>query len=636
MPPLSRLLTFAIAAALGLSLAAPAEAARKKQTRSSSHQSRSHSTGARNLRPRPKAAPRPVAAEVDSATRLNQLYEAYWQASLKLNPLQATLQGDPRYNDQLPNLLSAAFRQQSHELNQEWLQKIEAIGPSGLHGQDLLSYQIFVRDARLRLDAERFPSWMLPINQYYNVANVMAMLGSGTGAQPFESVRDYDNWSRRSLEIPDLFNQAIANMREGIRAGVVQPKLLMRKVLPQLDALITPTAEQSIFWAPVRNLPEHFSAEDKARISAEYKRMIEYRIMPAYRALRGFIATEYLPACRDSDGRAALPNGAAWYAYDLRQSTGASDLTPAQAHALGLAQVAHLREQLQALMKQRRARGSMQKFIATMLNDPRQRFRNEDELLDAYRRWQVRVTSAVPKLFSLLPKASLDIKPVEAFRSQSAAAAAYLPPSADGDRPGTLYVNTATFASQHRWAVRSLFLHEAIPGHHLQLGLQQELKDLPRFRRVGGETAFVEGWGLYSEGLASALGLDGDANDAFGVLYDELWHALRLVVDTGVNSKGWTRQRAIDYLRENIAVDDEQAEAEVERAMAIPAQSLAHEVGLVRLRTLREQASRTLGPTFDIRAFHTEVLKDGSVPLDILSEKIERWTEQQRGTGTER
>ncbi|MFT4247589.1 MAG: DUF885 family protein [Pseudomonas sp.] len=628
--PLSRLLSLAIAAVLSLSLAAPAGAAKKNAKSQSTQQARAKASKTKPAKTR-QARPHTAPAQLDKATQLNALYDQYWDASLKLNPLQATLQGDTRYNDQLPNFLSAAFRQQSHEFASEWLAKVEAVGADGLSGQDLLSYEIFVRDARNALAAEQFPSWMLPINQYYNVANVMAILGSGTGAQPFETVQDYDNWSRRSLGIPELFNQAIANMRQGISAGVVQPKVLMEKVLPQLDALIKPTAEESIFWAPVRNLPETFSAEDKARIAAEYKRMIEYRIMPAYRALRGFIATEYLPACRTSAGRGALPNGAAWYAYDVRQSTTSTDTTPAQIHQLGLDEVARIQAQIQDVMKQTRARGSLQKFFKSMQDDRRFAFRSEAELLSYYRGLQSRLQTAAPKLFLLVPKATFEIKPVEAYRAQTAPAASYLPPGGEGARPGTLYINTANLPTRRTWEAQDLFLHEGLPGHHFQLGLQQELRGLPRFRRFGGETAFVEGWGLYSESLGKELGLYEEPYSYFGYLRNELWRAVRLVVDTGLNDKGWNRQQAIDYILDNAPATREEAEMEVERAMAIPGQALAYKVGELKIQALREQASRELGTAFDIREFHAEVLKDGSVPLDVLQEKIERWIAAKKG-----
>ena len=633
----SRLLSLAMAAVLSLSLAAPADAAKKKtgkaqtsQTRAKAGKAKKSTKPARSTKA--KAKPRAVVAPVvqSKAQQLTLLYDQYWDASLKLNPLQATFQGESRYNDQLPNFLSPAFRQQSHDFTTLWLAKVEAIGPDGLSGQDLLSYQIFVRDARSALAAEQFPSWMLPINQFYNIASIAVVMGSGTGAQPFNTVKDYDNWSRRALGIPDLFDQAITNMRAGMQAGVVQPKALMEKVLPQLDAIIARSAEESLFWGPIRNLPADMPEADKQRITAEYKRMIEFRIMPAYRALRGFIATEYLPACRDTAGLAALPNGAAWYAYDVRQST-TSDLTPAQIHQTGLDEVARLQGEIQNVAKQVKFRGNLPKFYKFMQTDKRFVFRSESELLDAYRGLQSRVQAAVPRLFATQGIPALDVRPVEPQRAQAAASGSYMRPNPHDNTPGIFYVNTSNLPARPRWEGESMFLHEGVPGHHYQLGLQQQLTDLPKFRRFGGETAFIEGWGLYAESLGRELGLYQDPYNYYGYLQNALLRSIRLVVDTGLHSQGWTRAQAIDYMLQNSAVTREDAEAEVDRYLAIPGQALAYKVGEMKISQLREQAQRELGPRFDVRAFHTEVLKDGSVPLEILQDKVQRWIATQKG-----
>lgn len=633
----SRLLSLAMAAVLSLSLAAPADAAKKKtgkaqtsQTRAKAGKAKKSTKPARSTKA--KAKPRAVVAPVvqSKAQQLTLLYDQYWDASLKLNPLQATFQGESRYNDQLPNFLSPAFRQQSHDFTTLWLTKVEAIGPDGLSGQDLLSYQIFVRDARSALAAEQFPSWMLPINQFYNIASIAVVMGSGTGAQPFNTVKDYDNWSRRALGIPDLFDQAITNMRAGMQAGVVQPKALMEKVLPQLDAIIARSAEESLFWGPIRNLPADMPEADKQRITAEYKRMIEFRIMPAYRALRGFIATEYLPACRDTAGLAALPNGAAWYAYDVRQST-TSDLTPAQIHQTGLEEVARLQGEIQNVAKQVKFRGNLPKFYKFTQTDKRFVFRSESELLDAYRGLQSRVQAAVPRLFATQGIPALDVRPVEPQRAQAAASGSYMRPNPHDNTPGIFYVNTSNLPARPRWEGESLFLHEGVPGHHYQLGLQQQLTDLPKFRRFGGETAFIEGWGLYAESLGRELGLYQDPYNYYGYLQNALLRSIRLVVDTGLHSQGWTRAQAIDYMLQNSAVTREDAEAEVDRYLAIPGQALAYKVGEMKISQLREQAQRELGPRFDVRAFHTEVLKDGSVPLEILQDKVQRWIATQKG-----
>ncbi len=561
----------------------------------------------------------------DKAAQLNRLYEEYWDASLRLNPLQATFQGDHRHGGYLPNFLSAAYRQQVHEFTSDWLARAEAIGEDGLAGQDLLSYRIFVREARSALDGERFPGWMQPVTPYNSPATLVAMLGSGTSAQPFETVQDYENWSRRAIGVPALFDQAIANMREGITAGVVLPRPLAETLLPQLDAVIRPSAEETLFWAPVRNMPESFSSADRERLAAEYKRMIENRLMPSYRRLRGFIATEYLPAARASAGLGALPDGKAWYAWQIRQSTTTSDVGAAQLHAIGQDEVTRLHAEITALMKQVRFRGNMAKFFRFMQEDKRFRYPDEAAVLAQYTALQSTVQARMGEQFMQFPRAGFEIRAVEPWRVAAAPAAAYMPPAVDGSSPGILQVNTGEPATRRRWEAEDLFLHEGLPGHHLQLALQQELGELPRFRRLGGETAYTEGWGLYAESLGPALGLYEDPYARFGYLHSALLRAVRLVVDTGLHDQGWSREEAIAYVQKNSAASAVDATAEVQRSMALPGQPLAYKVGELKITELRERARQALGPAFDVRAFHAEVLKDGSVPLDVLEDKIEAW-----------
>ena len=576
----------------------------------------------------PQAAAAEVAA--DKAAQLDALYAAYWEALLELNPLQATFQGDPRYNDRLPNFLSEEYRDRSEAFTRDWLQRIEAVGPEGLEGQDLLSYQIFVRDARNSLDGTQFPGWMQPLNQFYNFAATAVQLGSGTSAQPFKTVDDYDDWRKRASQLPVIFDQAIANMRIGMQEGVVQPTALMEKVLPQLDAIIKDDAEDTLFWMPVKNMPGDIPAAERERITAEYRAMIENELMPAYRELRTFVAEEYMPATRATSGMAALPNGEAWYAYNARSST-TTDLTPAQIHQIGLDEVARIHGLIRTeVMDKVGFEGTLQEFFEFMKTDPRFQFESEAALLEHYRGLEATVMQHVPNLFSLTPKADFEIRPVEPFRAQSAAGGSYMRPSEDGSRPGVFYVNTYDLPTRQTWDAEDLFLHEAIPGHHFQIALQQELTGLPMFRRFGGETAFTEGWGLYAESLGKDVGLYKDPYNYFGYLQNELWRAIRLVVDTGLHSKGWTREQVIAYMLENSATGETPAISETERYMAIPGQALAYKIGELKIQELRDRAEAALGPKFDIRAFHAEVLKDGSVPLDVLEAKIDRWIAAQK------
>ena len=564
------------------------------------------------------------------ATRLNTMYEQYWEELLKLNPLQATFQGDARYNDQLPNTMSAQYRQQMHEFNTRWLKQVKDVGSDGLSGQELLSYEIFVRDREDSLEAEKFPTWQQPINQFYNFAATFVQLGSGTGAQPFKTVKDYDNWLKRAAQAPVLFDQAIANSREGVSNGVVQPRALMVKVIPQLDALIKDKAEDTLFWGPVKNFPADFSDADRKRLTAQYRTLIETQLMPAYRELRTFVAEEYLPKTRATSGLDALPNGAAWYAFNARNST-TTDLTPAQIHQIGLDEVKRIHGQIEGVMKQVGFKGSMQDFFKFMQNDPRFTFADEAALLAYYRGLEDKINQKIPEQFSLIPKAAFEIRPVEPFRAQSAAGGSYMRPSQDGSRPGVFYVNTYDLPTRKTWDAEDLYLHEAIPGHHFQLALQQELTGLPKFRRFGSEIAFSEGWGLYAESLGKDVGVYADPYSYFGYLQNELWRAIRLVVDTGLHSKGWTREQVIRYMLDNSAESETQSTAEAERYMAIPGQALAYKMGELKIKQVRAKAEKALGDKFDVREFHAEVLKDGSVPLEILEGKIDRWIEAKQG-----
>ncbi|MET0654752.1 MAG: DUF885 family protein [Pseudoxanthomonas sp.] len=573
-----------------------------------------------------------AASQVASAkgARLQRLYAEYWEEVLKLNPVQATFQGDPRYNDQLPDFGSAEYRKQQHDFTVRWLKTIEDVGSDGLSGQDLLSYEIFVRDSRNSLEGERFPDWMMPINQMGSTASYAVMLGAGTSAQPFKTVKDYDNWLARGDKLPQLFDTDIANMRAGIKAGVVQPRALMVKVIPQLDALIKDKPEDTLFWSPIKTLPGDFSAADRQRLTAAYRTMIADQLLPAYRELRAFINDEYLPATRDSVGLDKLPEGQAWYAYNARNTT-TTDMSPAQIHQLGLDEVARIHGEIRKLMAETGFKGSLQEFFKFMQTDPRFSFKDEPALLAYYRALEARINKRIPEQFSLTPKAPFEIRPVEEFRAKSAAGGEYQIPSEDGSRPGIFYVNTYDLPTRKTWDAEDLYLHEAIPGHHFQLALQQELSGVPAFRRFGGETAFVEGWGLYSESLGKALGVYETPYDYFGYLQNELWRAIRLVTDTGLHSKGWTRDQVIKYMLDNSAESETQATAEAERYIAWPGQALAYKIGELKIQQVRAKAEKELGARFDVRQFHAEVLKDGSVPLDVLEAKIDRWIASKKG-----
>lgn len=565
-----------------------------------------------------------------AARQLDALYAEYWEGALELNPLRATFIGDNRYNDRLPNFLAPEYRERSRAFAQQWLDRAKAIGESAaLDGQDLLSYRIFVENLEGELEGYRFPEHLMPLNQFRNLAGQFAMLGSGSGAQPFKTVKDYEDWLARAAKIPALFEQMIANLRQGAEQGLTPPRILLEKALPQIQALIAGDPEQTLFWQPIAKFPEAFGETDKSRLAAAYRTLIADTLMPAYARLRDFVRDEYLPACRtDSYGLSALPDGAAWYAYLVRQST-TTDLSPAQIHQIGLEEVARIQDQMRKVQAELGVEGDLDALFAHMKAASESYFENEATMLGAYREFRAAVEPKLSGLFDVRPKADFEIRQVEAFRAASASGGSYQGPSMDGSRPGIFYLNTYDLKARPRYALESLFLHEAEPGHHFQIALQRELTGLPAFRRFGGETAFAEGWGLYAESLGKELGVYQDPAMYFGALSAELWRAIRLVVDTGIHDLGWSRQQVLDYMYANSPAEPTQAISETERFMAIPGQALAYKIGQLKIRELRERAESDLGERFDVRAFHAEVLKDGSVPLNVLEDKIERWIAQQ-------
>ncbi len=576
----------------------------------------------------PAAAPQVSPAE--RVAQLNTMYAEYWEANLQRDPMTATQIGDTRYNDQLPNFLSPDYIKAGLAFSQTYLDRAKAIGDAGIEGQDKLSYDIFVRDRMLEIEGAKFPQELVPINQFYNIANYVAIFGSGTNAQPFKTPADYENWIKRASHVPELFDQAIANMREGIARGVVQPKVLMEKVLPQLDQQITTDPTKSVFWGPITNMPAEFSDADKQRLTEAYKQMITTSLVPAFTELRAFIADEYLPKCRDTVGLGALPDGAAWYAFQVKVNT-TTDLTPDQIHQIGLDEVARIQGEMLNVLAELKFKGELKDFFVEIKKNPKMYFKSEDELLTSYRQLRATVDPLLPKLFNIQPKADFEIRPVEAFRAASSSSGQYQGPAQDGSRPGIFFVNTFDLKARPRYAMEALYLHEATPGHHFQIALQRELPDLPNFRRFGGETAFAEGWGLYSESLGKELGVYTDPYMYFGALEAELWRAIRLVTDTGIHAKGWTRDQVLEYMYANSPAEPTRAISEAERFMAIPGQALAYKIGQLKIRELRTRAEQALGDKFDVRAFHTEVLKDGSLPLGVLEAKIDRWIATQKG-----
>jgi uncharacterized protein (DUF885 family) len=572
----------------------------------------------------------PAAEKPTRAAQLNTMYDEFWEEYLKLNPITATFAGDPRYNAELPNFLTVEFEAQSKAFEQKYLDRARAIGTEGLTGQDRLSYDIFTLNRESALENYKFPDRLLPIDQFQNIANYFAQFGSGTSAQPFVTVKDYDDWLKRAAQMPAILDTAIANMREGVKAGVVQPRVLMEKVLPQLDANIVDDVEKSIFWGPITNMPKDFSAADRDRLTASFRTLFGTQVLPAYKRLRVYIADEYLPKTRDTFGMGALPNGAAWYAHKVHDNTTRS-MTPAQVHQIGLDEVARIQDGMRAVAKDlgytkpTKSLTELKAFFEWMKARDDMYFKSREELLAAYQKFYTDVDPLLPTYFNLRPKAGYEVRLVEPFREASSSSGQYQGPSLDGKRAGIFFVNAYDLKARPRWALASLSLHEAAPGHHFQISLQRELGDLPMFRRFSSDTAYIEGWGLYAEYLGYEMGIYKDPVARFGALDAELWRAIRLVTDSGIHFKGWTRQQTLDYMFANSPAEQTRAVSEAERFAAIPGQALAYKIGQLKIVELRKRAEKALGAKFDVKAFHDEVLKDGAIPLDVLDAKINRW-----------
>ncbi|MDQ1308829.1 MAG: hypothetical protein QG601_97 [Pseudomonadota bacterium] len=563
-------------------------------------------------------------AAAAEAQRLLEITEAYYEAYLALNPLSATAQGDHRFDDRFGDYVSPSWMADWLATEQEALAKLLSIDPQKLTGEDLVTYEAFKHGRTIAVAGFRYPSELLPVDQFNGLHTHFAVLGSGEGVHPFDTTQDYENFLGRMDGFVEWVDQSINNMRSGAAKGIVQPRVVVERTLPQLAALAVEDPKQSVFWQPLQNFPNAVSAADRERLVAAYRDKLGKQVLPAYRRLHDYLKSEYLEQSRDLVGWSELPNGAEWYAYLARYHTTTS-LTPEAIHELGLAEVARIRAEMERIKEEVGHKGDLRSFFDALRADPNQHYTDPLELLAGYRALQQRVDAALPLLFQRKPGATFEIRAVEAFRAPSEAAASYQPASADGQRPGVFYVNTFDLPSRPRYSMEALYLHEAVPGHHFQISLAQEAEGLPRFRRFAWDTAYGEGWALYAESLGKDLGLYTDPYSVFGALTTEMWRAVRLVVDTGLHAKGWTRKQGVEFLRENTALGEADIAAEVERYIAWPGQALAYKVGQLKILELRRRAQQQLGPRFDVREFHEQVIAGGSLPLDVLEAKIDRW-----------
>ncbi|MGI2152701.1 DUF885 domain-containing protein [Shewanella oncorhynchi] len=550
--------------------------------------------------------------------------DAYFKDYLKLEPIYATFVGVNDYNADFGGDLTEDYLKARHDLNTHYLAQVRAIDPKQLPADLQLSYDLFVYDRDMALVDETFPSRFMPISQFYSTVITMVQLGSGESAQPFKTVQDYRNWEQRVDGFIKWVALAENRMNQGIESKVVLPRVLVERIIPQLDAMLTTDATQSIFYSPIQHFPESFSEQDKAELTTRYQAMIAERIVPALTNLRDYFKQTYLPKSRATDGWSGLPNGKAWYQH-LANSHTTTTMSVDEIHQIGLSEVARILSEMDKVREQVGFKGDLKAFFASLSSEPQYFYSDRQGLIDGYMVLKDKINHVLPNYFNVMPKADYVVKPVESFREQSAAGASYEAPAVDGSRPGVFYINTYNLKAQPKWGMTTLSLHEAAPGHHFQIAIKQELTGVPEFQRFSGYTAFEEGWALYAEYLGIEMGLFTDPYQYFGKLSDEMLRAMRLVVDTGLHSKGWSREQAIQYMKDNSPMAESDIVAEVERYMAIPGQALSYKVGQLKILALRARAEKALGDRFDLKAFHDQILTSGSLPMAVMENKIDRW-----------
>ncbi|RFS22752.1 DUF885 domain-containing protein [Chitinophaga silvatica] len=555
---------------------------------------------------------------------LHQLAEKYYDASMALNPLQATQNGENQYNDQLPIDISFGFRKKADSVFASFQDAIKGIDTALLTPNDRITYDMLERELSINREALTFHDNLMPIQQFACMPLQLAQFGSGTSAQPFKTVDDYHNFMRRMERFAEWTDTAIANMQIGISTGYVLPKSLVVKTIPQLTALAKKDPVNNVFYGPVNSLPAALDSNAKTALKTEYIAAIEKYILPSFSKLQEFMQRTYLPAARNSSGIDSLPDGKSYYAFLIKSWT-TTQRPPEEIFALGEKEVARIRGEMETTKNSTGFSGDLPAFFEFMRTSKKLRiFNTPAAILDSFKAIENKIMPGVRKMYGKLPKTKFEIRQTEAYRAASASAE-YIQGSADGTRPGVFYVPILNPKEFSYAGMECLFLHEAIPGHHFQCSLQQENDSLPKFRRFSWIGAYGEGYALYCESLGKELGLYTDPYMYFGRLTDEIHRAIRLVVDVGLHSKGWTREQAIKYMMDNEPVSLQEATAEIERYMALPAQALSYKIGELKIHELRNKYTQELGNAFKLSSFHDELLKDGCVPLSILETKMARW-----------
>ena len=559
------------------------------------------------------------ASLADASGEFSVLLDDHWEWQMATSPVMASMLGDRRFNDQWGDGSLKGNEKQNQD-TQEFLRRVYAIDKNALSADDQLNYELFRRQLQENVDEYQFNAHLMPFAHRGGIQN----LENITNQLRLVTVEDYEDWLARVQKIDDLIDQTIELAEEGRKRGVISPKILLQRIPDQLALQVVEYANESPLFKAFDNMPDSIPAADRERLRSAVTDSLEDDVLPAYRKLDKYFNQKYLPAARDSIGLSALPNGSLWYEHLARSFT-TTHMTPDDIHRIGLDEVKRIRDEMKQVIVEVGFEGSFEEFLVFLRTDPQFYYDNPEDLYQAYLATSKRIDPELVKLFGLLPRMPYGVKPIPDAVAPDTTTAYYSRPAADGSRAGTYWVNLYRPEVRPKYEIEVLSVHEAMPGHHLQIALQQELGDMPNFRRFLGFTAFVEGWGLYSERLGYDLGLYKDPYSRFGQLTYDMWRAVRLVVDTGMHYKGWTRQQAIDFFKANAAKAEHDIVNEIDRYLLMPGQALAYKIGQLKILSLRDRAERQLGDDFDIRAFHDHLLGAGALPLDLLEQRMDKW-----------
>ncbi len=557
-------------------------------------------------------------------TALKNLLDEQWQYTMRSSPEWASLLGDKRYNDKWSDFSQAGI-DADIKVSADFLQRFEALDTTGFPLQEQLNRELMVRQLHQNVDGARFKDWEMPLAQNSGVHIDTPMIIS---ALNFETVKDYEDYIKRLHTLPKLFDQTRVQMENGVRDHLMPPQFLIPKIVKQCEDVAAMKPADSPYAEPLKKFPKEFSAADKARLSKEILAAVKNDVAPAYKKLAVYTKTKYLPYGRKDVGMWSLPDGAARYAFKAQSST-TTDMTPEQIHQLGLSEVARIEAQMLATA-QKLGYSDLKTFNKAVAANPALHPKSRQEIIDLYQKYTDQMYLQLPNLFGVLPKGKVEIKPVEEFREKGASAAAYMPGSPDGKRPGRVMVNTGDFAHRSTIDIETTALHEGVPGHHMQLTVAQEIQGLPDFRQQGNYTAYAEGWALYSERLGEELGFYKDPYSYYGHLQDEMLRAIRLVVDTGLHYKHWDRQQVVDFFHAHSGIEEVEVQSETDRYIVWPGQALGYKIGQLKILELRDYARKELGDRFDLRAFHDQVLGAGALPMDVLETHIKQWVAEQK------